>query len=437
MFTGRAVNVLTTSDPGADADVHPKRLGESVLAFFKHVWLSGLREEWLVDGKVDEMALKRDQHLAWLKKGLMSLPPNFCGLDASRPWFVYWISHAMEVLGDFDEQHWSPQLASFLAHCQDPTGGFAGGPSQLPHLAPTYAAVSALMVAGTPEAYRVVDRAAMYGFLMRMKSSEGGFKMHDEGETDMRGCYCAIAVASMLHILTDELLNGVPEYVARCQTWEGGIAGEEGLEAHGGYSYCGLAALCIAGRADALDLHSFLRWAVNKQMSHEGGFQATAFRQSQQIELPEDHCWFKPEPLQMYILLACQHPNGGLRDKPTKSADFYHTCYALSGMAVSQIVCATFPFMACTGHCFAKQLERQMTEQTADFAKASTVAEELWMGTSSRHGTCSVVAPEESLMGIRTVSAFGTETFQQNCFEKQLGAARSGGIRSGIRNLGG
>ena len=37
---------------------------------------------------------------------------------------------------------------------QDPTGGFAGGPSQLPHLAPTYAAVSALMVAGTEEAYQ-------------------------------------------------------------------------------------------------------------------------------------------------------------------------------------------------------------------------------------------------------------------------------------------
>ena len=56
------------------------------------------------------MVLKRDLHLAWLKKGLVSLPPNFCGLDASRPWFVFWISHAMEVLGDFEEQHWSPQV---------------------------------------------------------------------------------------------------------------------------------------------------------------------------------------------------------------------------------------------------------------------------------------------------------------------------------------
>ena len=47
------------------------------------------------------------------------------------------------------------QVASFLLHCQDASGGFAGGPQQLPHLAPTYAAVSALMVAGTEEAYKV------------------------------------------------------------------------------------------------------------------------------------------------------------------------------------------------------------------------------------------------------------------------------------------
>merc|ERR1712232_411885 len=111
-------------------------------------------------------------------------------------------------------------------------------------------------------AYSAVDRSKLYGFLMRMKSPEGGFRMHDEGETDMRGTYCAIAVASMFHILTDELIDGVAAYVGSCQTFEGGIAGEAGLEAHGGYTYCGLAALCIIGKADALDLYGFLNWAV-------------------------------------------------------------------------------------------------------------------------------------------------------------------------------
>ena len=37
---------------------------------------------------------------------------------------------------------------------------FSGGPGQIPHLAPTYAAVCALSIAGLhyPEAYDVIDR---------------------------------------------------------------------------------------------------------------------------------------------------------------------------------------------------------------------------------------------------------------------------------------
>ena len=31
-----------------------------------------------------------------------------------------------------------------------------------------------------------------------------------------------------------------------------------------------------------------------------------------------------------------QDPRGGLVDKPGKSRDFYHTCYALSGLSVAQ-----------------------------------------------------------------------------------------------------
>merc|ERR1712217_409248 len=132
-----------------------------------------------------------------------------------------------------------------------------------------------------------------------------------------------------------------------------------GLEAHGGYSYCGLAALCIIGKADALDLHAFLNWASHRQMAAEGGFQGRtnklvdscysfwqgaifpllheAFRQSgASVALPDSHCWFTPKPLQTYVFLACQHNSGGLKDKPGKSADFYHTCYSLSGVAACQ-----------------------------------------------------------------------------------------------------
>lgn len=39
-----------------------------------------------------------------------------------------------------------------------------------------------------------------------------------------------------------------------------------------------------------------------------------------------------------YIQKCCQAPNGGLRDKPGKSPDFYHSCYCLSGLSLCQNV---------------------------------------------------------------------------------------------------
>lgn len=40
--------------------------------------------------------------------------------------------------------------------------------------------------------------------------------------------------------------------------------------------------------------------------------------------------------LQEYVLLLAQAPHGGLRDKPGKGPDAYHTCYNLSGLSAAQ-----------------------------------------------------------------------------------------------------
>ena len=49
-------------------------------------------------------------------------------------------------------------VIDFLKRCQARDGGFGGGPGQLAHLAPTYAAVLALCTIGTEEAYNAIDR---------------------------------------------------------------------------------------------------------------------------------------------------------------------------------------------------------------------------------------------------------------------------------------
>ncbi len=40
---------------------------------------------------------------------------------------------------------------------------------------------------------------------------------------------------------------------------------------------------------------------------------------------------------------CCQATKGGLRDKPGKPVDFYHTCYCLSGLSAAQHAADSHP----------------------------------------------------------------------------------------------
>ena len=54
------------------------------------------------------------------------------------------------------------------------------------HLAPTYAAINALMVIGTPESYGMINRVTLKAFLQRVHLPDGSFVMHEDGECDVR-----------------------------------------------------------------------------------------------------------------------------------------------------------------------------------------------------------------------------------------------------------
>ncbi|XP_075282041.1 protein farnesyltransferase subunit beta isoform X2 [Opisthocomus hoazin] len=217
--------------------------------------------------------LQREKHFHYLKRGLRQLTEAYECLDASRPWLCYWILHSLELLDEPIPQSVASDVCQFLSHCQSPQGGFGGGPGQHPHLAPTYAAVNALCIIGTEEAFGVIDRQKLLEYLRSLKQPDGSFLMHVGGEVDVRSAYCAAAVASLTNVLTPALFAGTAEWIARCQNWEGGIGGVPGMEAHGGYTFCGVAALVILKKEHLLDLRSLLHWVTGRQMRFEGGFQ--------------------------------------------------------------------------------------------------------------------------------------------------------------------
>ncbi|ETE72721.1 Protein farnesyltransferase subunit beta [Ophiophagus hannah] len=282
-----------------------------------------------------QYVLQQEKHFHYLKRGLRQLTDAYECLDASRPWLCYWILHSLELLGEPIPDSVTSDVCQFLSHCQSPNGGFGGGPGQHPHLAPTYAAVNALCIIGTEEAYNVINREKLLEYLYSLKQPDGSFIMHIGGEVDVRSAYCAASVASLSNIITQSLFEKTAEWIARCQNWEGGIGGVPGMEAHGGYTFCGLAALVILKNEQVLNLKSLLHWVTSRQMRFEGGFQGRCNKLV-------DGCYSFWQAGLLPLLHRALHAKGKFelqnvtRAFPTGSRDFYHTCYCLSGLSIAQ-----------------------------------------------------------------------------------------------------
>lgn len=102
----------------------------------------------------------------------------------------------------------------------------------------------------------------------------GSIEIHHNGEMDMRGIYCSLVVADILNLIegNEEFTKGMGDFIASCQTYEGGIACIPYAEAHGGYTFCGLGALLLLNESGKIDIGRLLEWLSNRQLIEEGGF---------------------------------------------------------------------------------------------------------------------------------------------------------------------
>ncbi|KAK5097163.1 CAAX farnesyltransferase (FTase) subunit beta [Lithohypha guttulata] len=323
--------------------------------------------------------LNRADHIKFIRDGLQALPAQFVAMDASRPWLMYWSLLSLYVLGE-DVKPLQSSIIKTFEPLQNKSGGFGGGQGHLSHLAGTYAVILAVSMVGGQDVYNVIDRVALWHWLGRLKQSNGGFCVCEDGEEDVRGAYCALVAITLLdlpwHLPSDsaarasgmtDFRDGLGEYLSSCQTYEGGIAASPSNEAHGAYTFCALACLSILGPPHEtikryLNVESLLQWLSARQYAPEGGF---AGRTNKVVDGCYSHwiggCWplveavltgpdhegesvdpstkariFSGEGLVRYILGCCQGPSGGLRDKPSKRPDAYHTCYNLCGLSMTK-----------------------------------------------------------------------------------------------------
>lgn len=183
-------------------------------------------------------------------------------------------------------------------------------------------------------------RDKMYKFFMSLKQPDGSFLVAHHAEVDVRGIYCLLASAQLLNLITPELVEGTPAFIASCQTYEGGFASASHPsfapgspptllsaprpplgEAHGGYTFCALAAWVILRPfappdVPAINKQALLRWLVHMQggPAELGGFKG---RTNKLV----DGCysWWVGGA---FALLEALNPGaGGAAPTPTRATD--------------------------------------------------------------------------------------------------------------------
>lgn len=316
--------------------------------------------------------LKRRDHIFYIHRFLNeALPAGYSKMMTNVPWMGYWLSNgAMSLksgLMPMEATGLNMRIMECFTYSSAGIGGFAGGRGQLPHIASTYAAVLTLANAYDEEVLEKVDRAAIRKWLKSLKQPDGSFVMHQGGESDCRAVYCALVVAKLLDIWDDELVSGCGEWLLSCQTYEGGFSGEANGEAHGGYTYCAVAALVLvygirklAHGVEGFNTELLISWCVQRQYALEGGLSGrsnklvdacyshwvggvfsileTIVNAQQGNSVDKYRELFNRRKLMAYLICCCQDDSGGMRDKPEMYADFYHTCYSLCGLSACQYI---------------------------------------------------------------------------------------------------
>mmetsp|Transcript_18947 Transcript_18947/g.52877 ORF Transcript_18947/g.52877 Transcript_18947/m.52877 type:complete len:665 (-) Transcript_18947:390-2384(-) len=226
------------------------------------------------------------------------------------------------------------KVVDFVRACQTYEGGIGGEPFSEAHGGYTLCAVAALKLLG-----------ALHDHWPSRGNGNGG----DDGASE--------------HALDVKALLG---WLSRRQnTYEGGFTGRSNKLVDGCYSFWQGGATAIASSAccflDGSGIHNGGDNCDDDDDPWLARYRASVSAAETESPTPT------PTPdlpfpllydvflLERYILLCAQEITGGLRDKPSKPRDFYHTCYNLSGLSIAQ-------------HCSQQQNAKEQTGNDNDNA---------------------------------------------------------------------
>ena len=204
--------------------------------------------------------------------------------------------------------------AEFLLACQSYEGGFGGEPGCEAHGGYTFCSIAGLVILGQLHRARLRDLSRW--LVHRQTALEGGFQGRTNKLVD--ACYSFWQGACFLML--------PPTAVMRRRV-------RSGLGSSASRSPASSDALDRPGSGAVLSPSSsapptLSTSAASLDIDDDGA--------AADVALVPDDVLMDRARLQRYTLWCSQDPAGGLRDKPGKSRDFYHSCYSLSGLSIAQ-----------------------------------------------------------------------------------------------------
>ncbi|XP_046400376.1 geranylgeranyl transferase type-1 subunit beta [Ischnura elegans] len=318
-----------------------------------------------------DMKLAKNQHVKYLLRHLKLLPSLASSYDSTRLAVAFFCISGLDVLKSLDvldEEKkksiidWIYGLLVEPKNAESGQGwercGFQGSstfnfacdgpqdescPYKSGHLAMTYTGLATLLILG--DDLSRVNRKALSAGVRALQQENGSFCASLEGsENDMRFVYCAASICYMIKDWSGMDVQKTINYILESISYDYGIGQGPGLEAHGGTTFCAVAALSLMGQLEGnlseKQIDGLKRWCIYRQIS---GFQGRPNK-------PVDTCysfWVGATLKLLGIfhlvdyqqnkdyLLSTQDPiTGGFSKWVDSSPDAMHTYLGLCGLAL-------------------------------------------------------------------------------------------------------
>lgn len=241
-----------------------------------------------------EDELQIDKHIRYFQRCLAAFPAQALSEDANFLALVYFCLHGEALVTPEDkpmsegDRHYYATVADhiydkFVIETDDwqgfrPTAHFSGaGAYDLAYVSATFFALTCLLQLQWQDYSTKIKPKKIMKFIQLCLDPDGGVfpalsgRDHPQrhGEPDLRQVYMALGIVTMVK---QPVPPAITDYVLARVSFNGGMALTVGAEPHLGFTFCGLAALKLAGyHFERHQWHQTIDWLVHRQVDYDSG----------------------------------------------------------------------------------------------------------------------------------------------------------------------